>query len=343
MYNNGYNNNNYNNQVVDVLNNINELIIRGRNGKITTDEILGNIKLMAQHGVISVIGEGTNRIAVEINGDISPYIGFNGPAIIKIPYAINKGLDDNLRELFLVEFLNNIYRNTGDQDLLWLLQRLPQVSSVQGYPYLVAQEKIVPIDKWNEVGSSATRDNQSVAAVCTSYILDKHMYDQAKLLSVLDKYTVYADLNPVTTPFQYGMKNVNGTPVLTILDTGYVIPKFMEYEQLINEGSLIPRRYFVLGRDATLSKIQKDGAYIYNITSNDESFISKATLNILVPVLYGQCGVYVATTPVSDSDKIVNDIAYFMEYNRLISNYASNNPWSDSGRYFIELRNRKSQ
>ena len=324
-----------------VLEQLRRLIMMGENMTLSSEDIRAEIRKMAATGIINIVGEGTNRIAVELNVPINHLLTFNTPAIIKIPYSISKGIDDNLRELLLIQKLRSLYASTGDWMLKLLIDTLPSVSEVKGFPLLIAQEKIISIDKSPEIVAQAQGNPNALATLCIATLIDKYGDQQKQLLEALDKYTIFADLNPITAPFQYGFKNVNGVSKLTILDTGYVVPKFLEYHKLINDGTIIPRHYFIMGREAIMKRIQNEG-YNY-VLSPVDGITTTSALNIVQPILYGQSGIYVSNNPKEDpSTMYVNDMRYFVDCYSKLRRLANSNPTSELGTYFASLRSKKS-
>ena len=341
----GYNNTQTYGSINNILGQLQNLIIMGEQKAISSEQIRSEIIRMVNQGLLTLVGEGTNRIVVELNYSIDNYITFNGAAVIKIPYSTTKGLDDNLRELLFYDRLSESVRRTGNADAIYLLDRLPAVSQVKGYPCLIAQEKIIPINRCNEITAQNLPVNK-IAGACIQLIYDKYFEEQRKLLSTLDQYAIFADLNPLTTPFQYGFKIANGRQVLSILDTGYVIPKFLEFQQLVNAGMIENRRYGIIGRDFGINKIKdNDGNISYNIFSSDENRLSKANMVLITPIIYGQMGVYLNNTPNAQNNVNnpigMDDMSYFKKCYSALRRYSNSNPTSESFIYFNTLRNNK--
>lgn len=349
-YNNNYGMNNMN-QNKGILQTLHELVTLGDNGYLTAEVIKSKVENLHATGQLKIAGVGTNRIAVEVNPavlqgltDITP----SKPMIIKIPYSRRKGINDNFREYLLYKFLQMKASQISDPDLKYLLDTLPEVSAVRGYPSLIAQEKVRPIQ---EVVSNISRDQNNpnaldnIAKDSMDLILGHQYRNQyVRLLSALDKYCVFADLNPLVTPFQYGFKQVNGSYSITILDTGYTIPRFYQVE---SSNNIQKRRYLIVGKDIDLVQNTEfnTGKQLYKLVSNIES-LSQTMLNTIQPQITQTMGMYILSnisgqTP-SVSELVVLDMPYWKEYYTQARLIARQNFGSEVAQYFSLLTGLKS-
>ena len=234
----------------------------------------------------------------------------------------------------------------SDPDLKYLLDTLPEVSAVRGYPSLIAQEKVQPIQEVvayrNNKANSSSLDN--IAKDSMDLILGEYKNQYVRLLSALDKYCVFADLNPLVTPFQYGFKQVNGSYSITILDTGYTIPRFYQVE---SSSNIQKRRYLIVGKDIDLVQNTEfnTGKQLYKLVSNIES-LSQTMLNTIQPQITQTMGMYILSnisgqTP-SVSELVVLDMPYWKEYYTQARLIARQNFGSEVAQYFSLLTGLKS-
>lgn len=350
MYYNNYNNvnvNSYNNpsnrNVAQILTDLQNLVIAAETNEIGPMEIIKRLKAMEALNELKIIGEGTNRIAVQVNRDMSTFISFVGECIIKIPHSGNKGMNDNMREFLLYHtLLKYRSRGLGEQDLAELISTLPVMSRVQGFPYLIAQEKITPIQASPEI---ANGPNHNIINRCTDLIMSNTYRGQyIRLIELLDKYTVFGDLDPVTTPLQYGFKNVNGMRRLTVLDTGYTIPKFSFIIGLMSKNIIVPRHYLIVGKDITLEKINDNGVdKLQMMIRNSALKLKESDVSQFNTLIY-RSGMYYASNP-NTVPYIITDMEYFMgvmnQVRQSITGFGANIDDDMILEYFAMLAGRK--
>ena len=209
--------------------------------KITT-----TLDRLRQSGDIIDVGTGTNRRIIQLSDryDLSqlksryaPTLA-NKPVVFKIPFKVQEGRIDNLREAFITQ---STYRlHISNPDFKYLLQTLPE-SYMLREPLdtsILMAEFVTPGELSQQVQNMINRDaerkyydeygNPKRASYLTEYLTSNSLAVQQleKLVLTLDKYFVMADINPIYSPCNYGFKKMpNGEEILTILDLGYVLPK----------------------------------------------------------------------------------------------------------------------
>ena len=209
--------------------------------KITT-----TLDRLRQSGDIIDVGTGTNRRIIQLSDryDLSqlksryaPTLA-NKPVVFKIPFKVQEGRIDNLREAFITQ---STYRlHISNPDFKYLLQTLPE-SYMLREPLdtsILMAEFVTPGELSQQVQNVINRDaerkyydeygNPKRASYLTEYLTSNSLAVQQleKLVLTLDKYFVMADINPIYSPCNYGFKKMpNGEEILTILDLGYVLPK----------------------------------------------------------------------------------------------------------------------
>lgn len=356
-------NNDIDNFTAGTLSILSDLIYDSEKGLISSEKIQSILEQLAADRRLTIVGKGTNRIVVKVNGDISPLVGFKQSAVIKIPYKTDKGLNDNLREYLLYKYLYEMSMSTNDstqvKEINELLDLLPVINQVEGYPLLIAQEEVIPIDVYQPVTKRATEiTKNNIAGLCLEYILSREVLPEYKrLMYLLDKYAIVADLNPLVTPFQYGFKNINGRNRLTILDTGYAIPKLPEYWFLIRQTGLPDYKYLIVEDQILFAKSPTDasGNYKFNITINKDYLRMNAADEKENLITIVECipnyGLYLNDRPVTNSElyksgqkRCISDITYFKDMYRVLQRFSRENQSKNSPlvRYFNELVGSKS-
>ena len=205
--------------------------------------ILNHLNKMVEEGKITLFGNGSNRRVYTVNADMKNVlnrIGFPDNTIdtvICVPFNVHSGSKDNLREAFAPEFIHTEanYVNPNDNDAQVLKSLIP-LGRIYDYPTgnVIVQEKIIPIEQDDEVialinsnpGLYGNDVGSAVLKVITSS--EKWMKQMYHLMKALDKYFVIADLNILYSRFNFGFKYVNGEKYLTVLDLGYVLPRYFE-------------------------------------------------------------------------------------------------------------------
>lgn len=194
-----------------------------------TDILINRLSVLANAGLIIPVGPGTNRLTLELaipHEDIKAQYGIqNKRVVFKIPYKIKEGEKDNKRENLIYKIA--LENRLSNPEFDYLLSVIP-ASSMLMFPAnsgILIAEYITPIETTQEVRQIANRENTPDKLASAATILltkDSNIVAQLnKIISVLDKYFVMADLNPIYSPLNYGFKN----NMLAILDLGYVLPK----------------------------------------------------------------------------------------------------------------------
>lgn len=205
--------------------------------------ILNKLENMIKEGKLELFGNGSNRRVYTVNADMRTVlnkIGFPDntvDTVICVPFNVHSGAKDNLRESFAPEFIHQEanYVSNHDNDAQVLKSLIP-IGRIYDYPAgnIIVQEKITPIEHDEEVqaliksnpGMYTTDIGSAVLKVITSS--EKWMTQLYNLIRAMDKYFVMADLNILFSRFNFGFKYINGEKYLTILDLGYVLPRFFE-------------------------------------------------------------------------------------------------------------------
>lgn len=333
-FNNNFNNYNMNNAPVDTvyhtLTTLNSLILMADRNEIRKEELAQGIEDLQRQNRLTIVGQGTNRIVIQVNGDMSKYTGRSEECVIKIPYALDKGINDNYRELLLYDYLTSIANTNRDPEVRRLVETLPWVTQVNGFAALTAQEKVLSIENYVRQ-KYPNVSNENILSESKIVLLDQFKEATTSLLSLLDTYCIVADLNPLATPLQYGFKIVNGRYILTVLDTGYSIPKFPELLELYNGGILKERKYLVLGRDIELILIDNgNGAKTYKLKSLIGG-INENFINLMANSL-NTSGIYLDTVlsynaDVKDSYCI--DMAHFTKVYESLKQLVRNNMFNN--------------
>ena len=193
------------------------------------DILINRLSALANAGLITPIGPGTNRLTLELaipHDDIKAQYGMqNKRVVFKIPYKIKEGEKDNKRENLIYKIA--LENRLSNPDFDYLLSVIP-ASSMLMFPAnsgILIAEYITPIETIQEVRQIAKREStpdKLASAATTLLTKDTNVATQLnKIMTILDKYFIIADLNPVYSPLNYGFKN----NMLAILDLGYVLPK----------------------------------------------------------------------------------------------------------------------
>lgn len=205
--------------------------------------ILNELDRMIAEGKINLFGNGSNRRVYTVNADMREVLNQVGfpdntiETVICVPFNAHSGSKDNLREAFAPEYIYQEanYVNNNDKDAQVLKAILP-LGRVYDYPTgnVIIQEKITPIEHDDEVQALLKTNPGLYSKDLGSAVLkviassQKWMTQMYHLMRAMDKYFVIADLNILFSRFNFGFKYVGGEKYLTILDLGYVLPKYFE-------------------------------------------------------------------------------------------------------------------
>ena len=212
----------------------------------SVSKITATLDRLRQAGDIVDVGTGTNRRIIQLSDryDLSQLKARYAPTlankavVFKIPFKVQEGRVDNLREAFITQ---STYRlHISNPDFKYLLQTLPE-SYMLKEPLdtcILMAEFVTPGELSQQVQNMIQRDgerkhydeygNAKRASYLTEYLTSNSLAIQQleKLVFTLDKYFVMADINPIYSPCNYGFKKLpSGEEILTILDLGYVLPK----------------------------------------------------------------------------------------------------------------------
>lgn len=234
------------------------------NAKDIMDEILSNLAYMVDNNLpgiyilkvldrmefekkISFVGDGSNRIAIEINADMRPIlndIGFlnsNMNVVVKVPFNVFTGSKDNRREEVIFDYMQRIafpYGKSGESDAISLAALVPESHAYDiANAQLLVQEELIPIERSDLVMNLLRTNNMEYTeenlgdAVLAIIKNDKNLFDQMNfIMNTMDKYFVMADLNIMKSRFNFGFKMAmdqygNKRAYLAPLDLGYALPR----------------------------------------------------------------------------------------------------------------------
>lgn len=216
-----------------IINEIQQAVFQTKTGLANVFHVRDTVLRMQREGKLKILGGGMNRVAVELNADMSginnQYGMGNLPTCIKVPVKVYEGTDDNRRAEEAWTFVRNSGLNT-DAAMQFLRNRqLPSVM-IQGTDLLL-QRKVIRIEDSTGVYNmlqSGKYTADTIGAACRDYILtNPKIYPQyIQLLTAMDRYYIMDDMSPEWSAFNYGLFMDNaGNEYLTILDYGYVIPR----------------------------------------------------------------------------------------------------------------------
>lgn len=236
-----------------ILNTIEQTIQSIERGQASGKEVVNTLNNLVAQNLIKILGKGTNRTVIELNvphDEIKDLCGINRsiPIVFKVPIQILAAKLANNREAFVSQILLE-GQKSNHPDLGYLFNVEPYAVMVPGTKIL-ACEKVVPIEYSKPImdrirgtfgnninmngpsGEAAYTDpdfafKNSVGEIIRDYLVkDGQANPQVvKLVELLQKYFVIADINPEFSPFNYGLKNINGQGFITILDLGSCLPK----------------------------------------------------------------------------------------------------------------------
>ena len=234
---------------LQVMKIINDKIVQLKNTQYTGIEMMKLLRDLEGKELLRVVGKGTNRAVIELlvqHFDVKRSVKFNDntPVIIKVPIQIASAAIANHRESLVISVLES-FANRGDQEANSLISVLPFARTLPNTDLLI-EEKVVPIEystevinmasrqgiKINKMAGETTREDPDyetsigIGSICRDFLSNGKPYQQLReLLTRMSKYFVLADVNPEFTPFNYGIKNINGGGHITLLDMGAVLPK----------------------------------------------------------------------------------------------------------------------
>lgn len=235
-----------------VLNTIEQTIQMIERGQASGKEVSNTLNNLVAQNLIKILGKGTNRTIIELNvphDDIKDLCGINRnvPIVFKVPIQILASKLANNREAFTSQILLE-GQKSNHQDLGYLFNVEPYAVIVPGTK-IMAAEKVIPIEyskpimdriraQYGNVNMSGPSGEAfysdpdfafktGVGEIIRDYLVkDSQANSQViKLVELLQKYFVLADINPEFSPFNYGIKNINGQGFITILDLGSCLPK----------------------------------------------------------------------------------------------------------------------
>lgn len=225
----------YINYINNTINNLKHVQYRGT-------EVMELLRQMESQKILRIVGKGTNRAIIEFPNceDLKSITGLNMNLIFKIPVQIGSGAIANFREALCINVLNTL-SSRGDREALELLSFLPACKMIEGTDIL-AEEKVIPIEFSTDVlkiagntkrisGEVTMEDptyehNVNIGKICRDILVEGKGANQTKrLMDLMSKFFIIGDLNPDYSPFNFGIKNVNGRGYVTSLDNGAVLPK----------------------------------------------------------------------------------------------------------------------
>lgn len=236
-----------------IIGEIQAVINRILNSRSNGREMIDALNALQSEGSIKIIGKGTNRIVIEVNndGELKQALGVSSttPVVYKIPVQISSARLANNREEMAISVMKS-GSDQGIEGLRYLLQVSPHSIMIPNTDILMC-EKVIPIEFYrpilNEIsnklgGTQGIVDRisgetqfgdpdfafrASLGNVVHNFLTtNPDVFEQLKkLTSTIDEWFVACDINPKFSPFNYGIKSVNGKGYLCVLDLGALIPK----------------------------------------------------------------------------------------------------------------------